>query len=35
MIPKFIRHSHEERDRQNNLITAFKNHLRIVPMVVQ
>jgi len=35
VIPKFIHHPHEERGGQNNLVAAFKNRLRIVPMIVQ
>jgi len=34
MVPKFIYLPYDERSRDDNLITTFKNHLRIVPMII-
>lgn len=34
-IPNLVPQSYDEGGRYDKLIAAFKNHLRIVPMIVQ
>jgi len=34
MVAEFVHYSYEEVGWHNDLVAAFKNHLRIVPVII-